>query len=449
MKRREFLKTASLLAATAFFYPKLLRAKEIDYSKVKFNSDIYKANNAKTIVVFLYGGPSELNGNLTNIDEIEIKSQSSYSYFRGLTPTANQCWKEAGGDIIEDMLSNGDLNLFRTCYSEVREKENIKSHPKCVSQNQRGIVTDEDYPGIFANIATILYQNKMITNDTKMPFITMQGDSIFFANPDKNLQPITRPVSISYNLNNPYKRDGIQWYYYSDEERKDTNYAKKQAAFDKLMDEMAKKINPQGKIKENFAKREELSNFIEQIKDSKIPDGVSYPNNTFAKNLKTAVRIMADNNDTKVILIGSGGLGGWDDHNNARNYITRSQNLFEALQAAMNHIKAINKDGEINIVVFGDFGRDVNLNSALGWDHGNLQNLYWLGGKNYFNSVGIVGETSLYETGNAHRMFLIPKQGSYWFEPASIAATLYKIYGITNPEVLTQGYKEIQAGFLK
>ena len=88
---------------------------------------------------------------------------------------------------------------------------------------------------------------------------------------------------------------------------------------------------------------------------------------------------------------------------------------------------------------FGDFGRNVNLNSAYGWDHGNLQNLYVIGGKKYFTNQGIAGETVLDVTGKLNRLWLKPKDGTYTFEPLSIAATIYKLYGIENPNALTGG----------
>jgi uncharacterized protein (DUF1501 family) len=104
----------------------------------------------------------------------------------------------------------------------------------------------------------------------------------------------------------------------------------------------------------------------------------------------------------------------------------------------MAHIHhGVDKSGTINIMVMGDFGRGLNLNSAHGWDHGNLQNFYVLGGKNYFNTTGVVGETVVNTAGSANRLYSVPKSGTYWFEPLSVAATLYSIYGITNPEVLT------------
>lgn len=182
-----------------------------------------------------------------------------------------------------------------------------------------------------------------------------------------------------------------------------------------------------------------------------LPEGVTYPeNNDFAKKLEASIKILSANPDTKVISLGNGGLGGWDDHSEARDYVTRMEALFNALNSAMEHIKAEGKEGEINICIFGDFGRNVNLNSAYGWDHGNTQNLFWLGGQNYFNPIGVIGETALENSGALNsRLYLKPKSGSVWFEPLSVAATIYSIYGIENPEVLTGGYGVIGAGILK
>ena len=101
-------------------------------------------------------------------------------------------------------------------------------------------------------------------------------------------------------------------------------------------------------------------------------------------------------------------------------------------------------------MAFCEFGRNANLNDSEGWDHGNNQNVYIFGGTQYFNHVGIVGETELgpAEGGN-NRLYLRPKANSYTFEPYAVAATIYKMYGITNPELLTQGYSAIDGGLFK
>jgi uncharacterized protein (DUF1501 family) len=209
---------------------------------------------------------------------------------------------------------------------------------------------------------------------------------------------------------------------------------------------MAQQHNIQGDISDAFKKRKSLSDFIKTLSAVKTPDlgEEAYPeDNLFAKKIETAVKLLVHNPDTKVLTMGTGGLGGWDDHNEARDYMRRMKDLFESLRSAMAHLRAEGKDQTVNIMVFGEFGRNVNLNSANGWDHGNLQNFYLLGGKGYFNHQGIVGETKVVKTGEVNRLYLHPKENTYWFEPMSIAATLYKIYGIDNPEIMTDNYPVI------
>lgn len=454
MKRRDFLRRTMGLSGTALASAGLTsnaNAADIDFSTINFDRSLYQQNNAQVIMVFLYGGASELAGNLTNIEEIKQKSQSDYdSYFRGITPTANNFWQEAGGEKMESLLSSGDLNVLRTCFSQLRDEEGNRSHGRCVSQNQRGINGESDSAGIFSAIANTLYRNGAINEDTQLPFLTMEGESQFFSAPNFNLQPFLKPIALSTDLSNPYHRSSENnWFYYTGDELDVENYKNSRATLDIKMDQLAQAQNIAGKIKENFQKRSSLDEFIETIKQKETPSSVTYPDNGFSEKLESAVKIMANNSDTKIISLGSSGLGGWDDHNEARDYPLRMERLFTALESAVSHIKAENKQDSISIIVWGEFGRNVNLNSALGWDHGNLQNIYTLCGENYFNNIGVVGETELTEYGKINRLYLKPTTNSSWFEPFSVAATLYKVFGITNPDLLTGGFSEIGQGLLK
>jgi len=449
MRRRAFLKT-SLAAASALMMPRLATAAPLDLSQITFDTNVYNNNSAQTIVVFLYGAASQLSGNFSNHDEIIAKSQSDYNYFRGITLTANDCWQEAGGTHMEAMMDAGDMTMFRTCYSEVREASNNKAHGLCTTQNQTGTF-DENSAGVVVNLAQILQSKGLISENSVLPFVMLEGESAFYQEGREPLDAFLKPVALNENLNNPYGRSLRDWRYYTPEERTTADYNNAETGFDPAlhakMDTMAQATNSDGKIKEAFTKRNELDAFIETLKTVPAPDlgADAYPlDDRFAARLETSIKVLVNNPDTKMITMGADGLGGWDDHDDARGYVVRMESLFRSLRSAMAHLKVEGKDGSINIMVYGEFGRNVNLNSALGWDHGNLQNLYVLGGKNYFNHQGVVGETVLTETGKINRLFLKPKSGSYVFEPMSIASTLYKIYGITNPETLTNGNLPIE-----
>ena len=441
MQRRSFLK-GSLAAATCLLTPTLSQARALDLDAISFDSGRYNSNNAQTIVIFMYGGASQLAGNLSNIEEIAEKSQSDYSYFRGLTPTARECWQEAGGTHMEALLDAGDMTLFRSCYSAVREENNNKAHGLCVTQNQKGSF-DETSAGIVTNLAQILQHQGLIDDESILPFVSLEGDSVFSQEGELPLDAFLKPVSLDEALQNPYERDERDWFYYTPEEQDIDGYDSNTRGFDAplhaKMDALAQSMNPEGKIKDAFSKRVELDEFMKSIALSSVPDlgEEAYPNNDrFAEKLETSIKIMVNNPDTKMITVGTGGLGGWDDHNDAREYVSRMESLFRSLRSAVAHLKAENKEQSINIMVFGEFGRNVNLNAALGWDHGNLQNLYVLGGKGYFSHRGVVGETVVEDTGSINRLYLKPKTESYSFEPMSIAATIYSIYGVNNPEIL-------------
>ena len=152
-----------------------------------------------------------------------------------------------------------------------------------------------------------------------------------------------------------------------------------------------------------------------------------------------------NNPDTVFISLGSGGLGGWDDHSGGiDDYQPRMQGLFEALEAAAKHLREEAAAGNASantvvINVFGDFGRNVNLNNSMGWDHGNNQNLYTLGGSGIPGRVlgKLVGRTHRIGTPFQNRQFTSPTEDSYQCEPFSIASTIFKYFGVQNPEVLT------------
>jgi len=454
MERRGFIKL-SMALSTAIFLPDFAYSKDLDLSQIRFSTGINNENQAQTIIIFMYGGASQLAGNLTNIDEIKAASQSDYdNYFRGITKTTNNCWQEAGGSHMETLLENGDMTLFRCCYSQVREAANNKAHGSCTAQNQKGSF-DDNNAGILANLAQILEANGIVNENSIMPFVTLEGESKFYTEGNTPLAGFLKPVGISEELDNPYSRYSRDWRYYTSEERDIPEYNDGENGFDAAlyakMDTLAQDHNEAGKIKDAFARRASLDTFIDDISTSVTPElgEDAYPeNNRFADKLETAIKILSKNPDTKVVTVGTGGLGGWDDHNEARDYVTRTESLFRTLKSAMAHIKAEGKEANINIMVFGEFGRNVNLNSAVGWDHGNLQNFYVLGGKGYFNHKGIVGETVLENTGQINRLYLKPENGTYQFEPLSIAATLYKIYGIENPETLTNNNGAIERLFV-
>ena len=446
MNRRVFLKGMSLATMSALFPSLAYGSTAVDLNTVQFSANIYNTNNAQTIMIYLYGGASELGGNLSNLDAIQAKTQNPYN-LRYVTKTSNNFWQQAGGEAMERMLENGDMNIFRTCY---RQDHPTRSHGVCTSEHQRGQLNLEDPTfgaGIFSNLGKILLNNAVISEETVLPFITMEGESGLFSEGPYNFEKFLRPAAIDEGLSNPYSRDlGYPMYTYDEW---DTSPRPQDTEISIAMDNMAKEINLDSKIQNAFSNRAKLDTFIQTQQEQELPSGIEYPNSRFGRKLKTAISLSINNSDTKVISVGGGGLGGWDDHSDALgDYSNRMSDLMNSIEVGIAHLKSAGKTN-VNIIAFCEFGRNANLNDSGGWDHGNNQNVYIFGGTQYLNHLGVVGETELSPTESNNRLYLRPTASSYTFEPYAVAASIYKMYGITNPEVLTQGYSAIDSGLFK
>lgn len=454
MTKRNFLKL-TLATTCSLLTPKYIYAKEEDLSFVSFSTTIFEEAN-QTIIVFLAGGPSPLSANLSNREEIEASSQNSYkSYFNtNFTKIENgyDLWKEAGGESMQRLLDNQDMTIIRTCYSPERELLENKSHGVCSAQNMKGSF-DLSKAGILTNLSRVMQMNGKY--DSKLlPFVTLSGENDFYSGGDGER---LKPISLNYKLENPFKQDMSSSSFYSNEERKKKDYKARKPLLDATFDAMAKSKNSVNMMNNFLDTKEDISTKIETIKSARIENNEDKnlalygytPSDVFHQTLATAIEVLDANPTTRTITLQTSGLGGWDDHSYAgQKYLRRMQNLFQGLEAGMKHLHAIKKNQKMSIIVYGEFGRNVNLNSAFGWDHGNLQNLFILGGSDYFNHVGgtdaIVGETVVDNEGKPRggRVWLKPKEGSYSCEPFSVASTIYAIHGVNNPDALT-GYPPI------
>ena len=343
---------------------------------------------------------------------------------------------------MEDLLANGQMSLYRTIN---RIKDDSKAHGRSISQNLVGNL-DLSNAGIATTLAAILDKfnpfDKTV-DELLLPFVTFEGNSRVFSPGDLDIPLALRPLALNTNFNNPYARSKNN---YLDANNDKTN--------DQKLDDLAKAVSNQfpqfEKVNNAFLKRAALADFIEDsFNNDKInedlpvdPDTgqkVQYPNTNFGNRLLAAVSLAINNPETVFISLGNGGLSGWDDHSDSlTRYPNRIQLLMEALQAASRHLMLMEANN-IVINVFGDFGRNVNINDSSGWDHGNNQNLYTLAGSGISGrTLGkLVGRTERTGTAFENRQFTSPTEDSYQCEPFSIASSIFKYFGVQNPEVLT------------
>jgi len=427
----------------------------------------------QVINLFLYGGASELAGNLTNIEHIDAVSQNRYpEELRRVISgdegqlTANGFWKDAGGLSMESMLANGDMSVYRTIN---RLKDNTRAHRQSIYSSQKGSLAIDASPGMGATIAAIMNANRpqldgstqlggKTLDELVMPFVSFEGSSVAFAaDSDLSLPLRLRGLSLSENFDNAYARS-------------DDHYAQE---LDSIIRQVESNVlrTRFSKVQGGFALRARMERLIGNLQtaaDNPLPllplnplDGsidndanpdtgyLQYPeDNRFSGRLKAAVTLAIENPDSLFISLGDG-LGSWDDHDSSINeYAPRMQQLMAALQAATKHIHysdasrgGMRDTSNIIINVHGDFGRNVNLNNSMGWDHGNNQNLYTFCGHGIRGrrALGkIVGKTEIFGTASDNRLYTRPTQDSYQVEPMSIAASTYHYFGVRNPTALTR-----------
>ena len=406
MNKRNFLKSVAALGGSALLPSSLnplamykTASAAVDYSSA---SVVAPAVMPQVINIFLYGGPSELSGNLTNmrgVDGINANSQNSYElafgngilryeneldannnngfitkngFWRG-TPNGNNPKIDnngAGGRAMQFMLDNGHMSVYRTL---MKRLDGTRSHRESLLQSFKGSLDIEGSPGVGTRIAATLYQHRALyqnstvladntpindmVNDLLLPFVSFEGDTrAFQQDPDFNIPLLYRGITLDQNFNNPYSRssnpndaalealllqNGVK---ISAEEYNNLRYSGAANSFN-LRAYLESQIT--GIDTANDSPLPFITNTIDsdeaivnQATDD-IPNNgrLIYPNNRYRDRIRAAVTLALVNPGSLYITVG-GGLGGWDDHNNGiDNYRNRMNDLFETLKAAMLHIK--------------------------------------------------------------------------------------------------------------
>ncbi len=447
MNKRNFLKSIAALGGSALLPSSMnplamykTASAAVDYSAATV---LAPAVMPQVINIFLYGGPSELSGNLTNIVDIDANSQNSYAaafggriltndtdglatngfitkngFWRG-TPNNNNPHLDdngAGGRAMQFMVDNNYMSVYRTL---MKRLDGTRSHRESLLQSFKGSLDIEGSAGVGTKVAATLYQHRAqyegtttladgtaigdIVNDLLLPFVSFEGDTrAFQQDPNFQIPLLYRGITLDQNFNNPYSRGSNN----NDAVLEALANTRRTAAYNARYSKAANSFDLRAFLEskiDNIGTADDPANlpFITDPVDAAAVgltagQQLVYPNTQYTSRVRAAVTLALVNPGSLYLTVG-GGLGGWDDHNNGiDNYRNRMNALLETLKAAMLHIKYSDQsqnggafttlDGNTrstdNIVInmFGDFGRRVNLNGNQGWDHGNNQNLFTFGG---------------------------------------------------------------------
>ena len=122
-----------------------------------------------------------------------------------------------------------------------------------------------------------------------------------------------------------------------------------------------------------LAETEESADYL-AAKSKLYQTSISYPDNGFAKNLKTIASLIGADSETSVYYAS---LSGFDTHvNQAGQQEGNLTKVAGALEAFVTDLKAANRFDDTLILVFSEFGRRVKQNASNGTDHGKANNVF-------------------------------------------------------------------------
>jgi hypothetical protein len=258
MNKRNFLKSIAALGGSALLPSSInplsmykTASAAVDYSAANVQAP---AVMPQVITMFLYGGPSELSGNLTNIADIEANSANTYlgnssfgdrivvndttsdgtvgwitknGFWRGTARTdAGNTHLDnggAGGRAMQTMLDNGQMSVYRTLFKRL---DGTRSHRESLLQSFKGSLDIEGSAGVGTKIAATLFQHRDkfqgttvladgtpitdIVNDSTMllPFVSFEGDTrAYQQDPDFQIPLLFKGITLDENFDNPFARN--------------------------------------------------------------------------------------------------------------------------------------------------------------------------------------------------------------------------------------------------
>ncbi len=103
-----------------------------------------------------------------------------------------------------------------------------------------------------------------------------------------------------------------------------------------------------------------------------------YPANELGNRLKTVSELIQSGVSTSVYYIS---ISGFDTHINQPGQQERLLRQYaEAVKAFMGEMKATNRQNDVLLMTFSEFGRRVKQNASNGTDHGTANNVFLIGG---------------------------------------------------------------------
>ncbi|HHE65427.1 MAG TPA: DUF1501 domain-containing protein [Bacteroidetes bacterium] len=335
MNRRKFIQNSALLSATAFM-PRFLFG---------LNDQVLNTGFKRLIVIQLSGGNDGLNMIIPREQDIYYKSRPTLAISKGEQLVLNdQQALHPNLSGLKKLYENGELTII----NNVGYPNPNRSHFRSMDIWQSGSGSEQNWStgwlGRYLESSNMeSYQGLEINDALSMALKGAYRSGIATSDPKKLKRQIDNRLiqswieaGISTHLN-----EHNQGYLY------------------KTLIETGRSAEI---INKNFTNNQ---------------SSVTYPNNAFAKQLKTTATLISSPIETRVYYVS---MTGFDTHANQKSTQDRLMDqLDKGLSAFISDLKKSGTFDDSLIMVFSEFGRRVRENASKGTDHGAANNVLLIG----------------------------------------------------------------------
>jgi len=341
IKRRQFLQTGSLAAATLML-PKFLKAFE------KNNIAIVPPGNKVVVVLQMSGGNDGLNTVIPVSNDIYHKSRPGLSISKGKALR-----------LTNEVALHPELTAFKNLYDD----------------GSLGILNNVGYPS--PDRSHFRSMDIWQTGSASTEFFTTGWIGRYLDAQCADCGKPTQALEIDDILSLALKGSAEKGIAFKDPRRlyntSNENYFKQLAAqhhaeeHDKPVDYLYKTM------------AETLSSADYIFEQSRLhPSKANYPQTELGNNLKTIASLILSDINTKVYYVS---IGSFDTHVFQQN---TQQRLFKQMNAAVEafvkDMKNSNRFNDVLLFTFSEFGRRVSQNASGGTDHGTANNMFLISG---------------------------------------------------------------------
>lgn len=336
MKRRDFIKQ-STLASSLLFVPNFLKAIE--------NTPLNEFSPKKLVVIQLSGGNDGLNTMIPFTNDVYYRSRPKLAIPKNkIIKVTDDIGFHQSLKPLKELYDKGYLSIINNVGYPNPVRSHFRSSDIWHSASGREEKVNSGWLGRF------------IDNYGKMPYSGIEIDdslSLILKGEKINAIATRNPAVLFKNMNTPYFNTIL-----------------------KNQTDLHLSEHNLGYLYKTMIEAKSSAKYIHENTKT-YNSTIDYPDNPFAKQLKTTAKFINSGIKSQVYYAS---MGGFDTHANQLNRQDRLLDVYaKSINAFITDLEKNDTFKDILILTFSEFGRRVQENAGGGTDHGAANNVFILG----------------------------------------------------------------------